>query len=205
MKKKWRWLIGGVAATVMVVVVMLAAAGGAIMAQEDEGKQSRFSAFAAKVADILGLEADEVEDAMEQAKQELADEALDDKLAMMVEKGMLTQQQADDWKAWMEARPEGFDLPYFAPGRGGEHLDDKLATMVENGALTQEQVDEYKTWIESAPEDVIFGEKRDHHRFDFGNGDGEKRGRHGFGNRGGWKGWYDDKFEDDEDDDGDDA
>lgn len=203
--KKWRWLIGGVATTAVVAVVMLAAAGGAIMAQEDEGKQSRFSAFAAKVAGILGLDADEVEDAMEQAKQELADEALDDKLAMMVEKGMLTQQQADDWKAWMEAKPEGFKLPYFAPGKGGEHLDAMLAAMVEKDALTQAQADEYKTWIESAPEDVIFGEKRDHHKFEFGNRDGEKRGRHGLGNRGGWKGRYGDKSDEADDDDGDDA
>ena len=202
---KWRWLIGGAVAAAAVVVVTLAAAGGAIMAQESEGKESRFSAFASRVASILGLEADDVEDAMEQAKEELADEALDDKLAMMVEKGMFTQQQADDWKAWMEARPEGFKLPYFAPGRGGEHLDAMLAAMVEKGAITQAQADEYKTWIESAPEDVIFGDKRDHSRFEFSGPGGGKRGRHGFGDRDGWKGWYGDKSGKDDNDDGDDA
>ena len=105
----------------------------------------------------------------------------------------------------MEAKPEGFRLPYFAPGKGGEHLDAMLAAMVEKGTLTQAQADEYKTWIESAPEDVIFGEKRDHHRFEFGGKDGKKRGRHGFGNRGSWKGWYGDKSDADDDDDGDDA
>ncbi len=195
---KRRWLIGGVAAAAVAVVVMLAAAGGAIMAQESEGKESRFSAFAERVASILGLEADDVEDAMEQAKQELAEEARDDKLAMMVEKGMFTQQQADDWKAWMEARPEGFKLPYFAPGRGGEHLDAMLAAMVEKGALTQAQADEYKAWIESAPEDVIFGERRDHHKFEFGDRNGKKRGRHKFGDRDGWKGWHGEKSDADD-------
>lgn len=191
--KKWRWLIGGAAAA----LVLLTVAGGAIMAQESEGKQSRFSAFAERVASILGLEADDVEDAMEQAKEELADEAMDEKLTMMVEKGMFTQQQADDWKAWMEAKPEGFKLPYFALGRGGEHLDAMLAAMVEKGALTQAQADEYKAWVESAPEDVILGEKRDHHKFEFGG----KRGRHKFGDRDGWKGWYGDKSDKDDDDD----
>ena len=190
---KRRWFIGGVVAA----LALLGLAGGAIMAQETTEKQSRFSAFAERVASILGLEADDVEDAMEQAKEELADEAMDEKLAMMVEKGAFTQQQADDWKAWMEAKPEGFRLPYFAPGRGGEHLDSMLAAMVEKGALTQAQADEYKTWIESAPEDVIFGEKRDHHRFEFG----EKRGHHKFGDRDGkrWGDWGKSKSDDDDD------
>lgn len=190
---KRRWFIGGVVAA----LALLGLAGGAIMAQEATEKQSRFSAFAERVASILGLEADDVEDAMEQAKEELADEAMDEKLAAMVEKGAFTQQQADDWKAWMEAKPEGFDLPYFAPGRGGERLDAMLAAMVEKGALTQAQADEYKTWMESAPEDVIFGAKRDHHKFEFGG----KHGRHGFGDRDGWKGWYGDKSDTDDDDD----
>ena len=193
---KRRWLIGAVVAALAV----LGLAGGVIMADEADGKGSRFGAFAERVASILGLETDDVESAMEQAKQELAEEAMDEKLAMMVEKGAFTQQQADDWKAWMEARPEGFKLPYFAPGRGAERLDAMLAAMVEKGAITQAQADEYKAWIESAPEDVIFGEKRDHHRFEFGGKDGKKRGRHKFGDRDGkrWGDWG--KFKSDDDD-----
>ena len=193
--KKWRWLIGGVAAA----VVMLGVVGGAIMAQESEDKESRFSSFAARVASILGLEADDVEDAMEQAKQELADEALDDKLATMVESGVLTQQQADEYNAWIEAKPEGVGLPYFVPGKDGEHVAAMLATMVEKGALTQAQADEYKTWIESAPEDVTFGGKRGHHKFGSGHRGGGKRWH-------GWSGFKWDKdgegYHSDGDDDG---
>ena len=100
---KWRWLIGGVAAA----VVMLGVAGGAIMAQQSDGEESRMSAFAAKVASILGLEADDVENAMEQAREELADEALDDKLDELVEKGTITQEQADEYETWIESRPDG--------------------------------------------------------------------------------------------------
>ena len=197
---KRRWLIGVVAAALAV----LGLAGGVIMAGESADKNSRFSTFAGKVAGILGLEADDVENAMEQAKQEMADEALDEKLAAMVEKGTLTQAQADAYKTWIQAKPEGVKLPHFAPGKSGERLDAKLAAMVEKGALTQAQADEYKAWIESAPEG-IFGEireKRGHHKF--GDKDGKKRGRHKFGDRDGWKGWYGDKSKSD-DDDGDDA
>ena len=116
---KWRWLIGGVA----VAVVMLGVAGGAIMAQQSDGKESRMSAFAAKVASILGLEADDVENAMEQAREELADEALADKLDELVEKGTITQAQADEYESWIESRPDGFKLRGWP---GGDTLDAKL-------------------------------------------------------------------------------
>ena len=194
---KRRWLVGGVAAA----LVMLLAAGGAIMAQESEGKESRFSAFAERVASILGLEADDVEDAMEQAKQELAEEALDEKLAAMVEKGVITQAQADEYKAWIEAKPDGVKLPYFRSGKDGERLDAMLAAMVEKGALTQAQADEYKAWLESAPEGIFgeIGEKRGHHKF--GDRDGKKRGHHKFGDRDGWKGWHGEKSDKDDGDD----
>ena len=186
MKKKWRWLIGGVAAAAMVVVVMMAAAGGAIMAQEDEGKQSRFSAFAERVASILGLEADDVEDAMEQAKQELADEALDEKLAALVEKGTITQEQADEYEIWIESKPDGLMFRGW-PRRGS------LDALVENGVITQEQADEYQEWIDSKPDFLESLERPGHHKF--GDRDGGKR----------WKGWYGDKSGEDNDDDGDGA
>ena len=116
---KWKWLIGGVAAA----VVILGVAGGAIMAQQSDGKESRMSAFAAKVASILGLEADDVENAMEQAREELADEALADKLDELVEEGTITQAQADEYESWVESRPDGL---MFRGWPGGDTLDAKL-------------------------------------------------------------------------------
>ena len=184
---KWRWLIGGVAAA----VVMLSVAGGAIMAQQSDGKESRMSAFAAKVASILGLEADDVENAMEQAREELADEALADKLDELVEKGTITQAQADEYESWIESRPDGFKLRGWP---GGDTLDAKLDAMVESGDITQAQADEYKTWIESKPDSLESFEKHGHHGSFFGG----KRHRRGFG------GWHGSKFDSDDDDNDDD-
>ena len=43
---------------------------------------------------------------MEQAKQELAEEALDAKLDALVENGTITQEQADEYKSWIESKPD---------------------------------------------------------------------------------------------------
>ena len=185
---KWRWLIGGVA----VAVVMLSVAGGAVMAQQSDGKESRMSAFAAKVANILGLEADDVENAMEQAREELADEALADKLDELVEKGTTTQAQADEYESWIESRPDGFKLRGWP---GGDTLDAKLAAMVENGDITQGQADEYKTWVESKPDFLESLEKPGHHKFRDGHW---KKGNH-------WKKGHDRDWHGSESDSDDDA
>ena len=114
---KRRWIIGIVAAA----LALLGVAGGVILAQEADGKKSRFGAFAERVADILGLEADDVENAMEQAKQEMAEEALDEKLAAMVEAGMMTQAEADEYKAWIESAPDSLKGRFGGPGGFGWH------------------------------------------------------------------------------------
>ena len=172
---KRRWFIGGVVAA----LALLGLAGGAIMAQESEGKESRFSAFAERVASILGLEADDVEDAMEQAKEELADEALDAKLDSLVADGTITQAQADEYEAWIDSQPDG--LLFRGWHWGGKR--GSLDTMVEKGIITQEQADEYQAWIDSKPDSLESL---------------EKPGRHKFGDRDGWKGWYGDKSDTDD-------
>ena len=98
---KKRWLIGSVFAALMVFAVT----GGVIMAQEDSN--STRTGFAARVASILGLETDTVEDAMEQARTEMFNQQLDANLTAMVESGRITQDQADEYKEWIESRPEG--------------------------------------------------------------------------------------------------
>ena len=184
---KWKWLIGGVAAA----VVILSVAGGAIMAQQSDGKESRMSAFAAKVASILGLESDDVENAMEQAREELADEALADKLDELVEKGTITQAQADEYESWIESRPDGFKLRGWP---GGDTLDAKLAAMVESGDITQAQADEYKTWVESKPDFLESLEKPGHHKFR--DGDWRKGGHWKKGHDRDWHGSESDSDDD---------
>ena len=74
--------------------------------------------FAARVAEILGLEEDAVADAMEQARQEMHDERVEAWLDKMVESGKITQEQADDYQDWLDDRPEGLDRSWGKGFRG---------------------------------------------------------------------------------------
>ena len=127
---------------------------------------SNASELAAKVAVILGLDTAVVDDAIKQARRELRDEAGQKKLNALVEKGQLTQEQADENLNWIQSRPEGIPAigkHFFGKRghhRGGEShggffgsrnyfngepsLEDiqkKLNTMVEDGEITQGQAE----------------------------------------------------------------
>ena len=58
-----------------------------------------------------------------------------------MEEGKLTQGQADEYRAWMESKP---DMPPVHPGR--------LDQLVEEGVITQEQADAYRSWLEAKPD-----------------------------------------------------
>ena len=98
MRKRW------VIVSVVVAALAIALTGGAIMAQDEDEDGSK--SFAGRVAEILGLEEDTVADAMEQAKEEMRDEAIKAKLDALVEDGTLTQDEADAYLEWLESRPD---------------------------------------------------------------------------------------------------
>ena len=50
-------------------------------------------------------------DGFDQAREEMRDEAMERKLAWLVEQGRLTEEQADKYREWYQSRPEGI-----APG-----------------------------------------------------------------------------------------
>lgn len=115
MKKRWLFV------TLLVGALALGVTGGTVLAQESgtEGG-SPMKSFAARVAAILGVDEANVQDAFRQATQEMQDEALQRKLERMVENGRLTQEQADQIRAWYQSRPEV--LPPGMPfGRFGGH------------------------------------------------------------------------------------
>ena len=80
----------------------------------------RSGAFAARVADILGLDETTVQDAIDQARAEMQEEALQAKLDRLVENGHMTQEQADEYKTWIESKPEGLSPKMFG-GFGKKH------------------------------------------------------------------------------------
>src|SRR5918999_1033064 len=104
-----------VAATMIVISIVT---GGAVMAQENgDGETPVIESFASRVAAILGLDEAQVQDAMDQARREMQDEALKSKLDSLVEQGRLTQEQADEYWQWYQSRPEGI-WGFVGPGPG---------------------------------------------------------------------------------------
>ena len=100
--KKLRIIIPAAIAVVAVAVMSFSVA----LAQENENGDSNASKLAAKVAEILGQDASEVDEAINQARRELTDEAVQNNLNALVEKGGLTQAQADEYLDWIQSKPE---------------------------------------------------------------------------------------------------
>jgi hypothetical protein len=115
MFKSKKWLIISVVTLAMVVVVGVFA--GVAYAQTPGNGEDGENTFAARVAEILGIEQQQVEDAFQQAREEMRDEAMNARLDKLVEDGKLTQEQADEYKDWIESRP---DVPVQLGPRAGK-------------------------------------------------------------------------------------
>jgi len=113
MLRKKKFIIVG---AVLAALVIFGTIGGIALADDNEATTNVVDKFAAKVATILGIEESKVQDAFTQAREELRSEALDEWLAKLVEDGKVTQAQADAYKSWLEAKPEGFEG--LGPGAG---------------------------------------------------------------------------------------
>ena len=106
---KRRWL----AIPIVTGLLAVELTGATALAHNDDGEnETPRETVAAKVAEILGIEDEQVvRDALQQATQEVKLDRLEHRLDHMVEAGVLSQDQADEYLAWYEARPEGPNLP----------------------------------------------------------------------------------------------
>jgi hypothetical protein len=103
---------------VLVVVMLVATAGLVAVVQADdenaEQDQNSASSLMEKVAEIYeantgtAIDAEELENAFTQACQEIRTENRYQFLDKLVEMGKITQEQADEFKAWLESRPDIF-------------------------------------------------------------------------------------------------
>ena len=126
MKRKWLMI--------PLVTGILAAGitGATVLAHNDDGEQeSPKDTVATKVAEILGIDAETVKDALQEATQEVRSERLQHRLDDLVEAGKLTQDQADAYMEWYEARPDVPNLHrnghrLFGFGGGGEGENGEL-------------------------------------------------------------------------------
>ena len=101
MRKKW-FLVP------VVVGVIASVSITAIFAQTPAPNGgSPAKTFASRVASILGLSETQVQSAIDQASNEMHNDAIKAKLDRMVADGKLTQAQADEYLKWYEAKPEG--------------------------------------------------------------------------------------------------
>jgi hypothetical protein len=103
-----------------------------------------------RVAQILSIDKQKLSDAFKQAGSELAQKRMDDMFAKWVTDGKLTQAQADQYKAWLKAKPEG--VPGFGMGSGNATRDtEMMSKMLADNKITQAQYDAWKTWIGQKP------------------------------------------------------
>ena len=98
-----RKFIWGVA---IAIVLMLVGSVGVVFAQTENGDDSQPKMLAARIAEILGIDQQRVEDALTQARTEMREEALDSRLQNLVKEGRMTQEQADQYKTWLQSSPD---------------------------------------------------------------------------------------------------
>ena len=106
MRTKRKWLIVAVLAA---VIILTAGVIGGVSYAQSNGATTNVDpqkSLLGRVAIILGIDQQKVENAFTQAQKEMQDEALDNHLKSLVEQGVITQQQADQYKQWWQSRPD---------------------------------------------------------------------------------------------------
>ena len=93
---------------VSAALVLAGSIGGVVYAQTGNisGNTTSNNTILARVAKILGIDQQKVEDAFAQARKDAQTEALDNYLNNLVERGKITQEQADQFKQWRQSRPD---------------------------------------------------------------------------------------------------
>ena len=129
MPKKVRVLV-----SVLVALALLAAGGVATVMAQDESipeepalsSEATNNGLLARVAEILGVPQEDLASAFKQARQEMTEEASLRALDKAVEKGLITEEEADQIKEWWQQRPEVLDASppqrfFGAPALRGGH------------------------------------------------------------------------------------
>jgi hypothetical protein len=101
MWRKKKFIIGLLAA----VLIICAGLGGVAFAQDND-EDSQTKTLIARVAEILSIDQQQLEDAVTQARTEMREEALDNYLQNLVDEGTITEDQAAEYKDWLDSRPD---------------------------------------------------------------------------------------------------
>ncbi len=110
----------GILAALLVGVLALAAIGGTIFAQTatpsgtpqpnngssgSSPQNTIYQDFISKLASILGVNQQTVQNAVQQAAKQVQDDRMQQRLNQMVQNGQITQAQANQYLQWYESRP----------------------------------------------------------------------------------------------------
>ncbi|MFC1937435.1 hypothetical protein ACFLWY_02600 [Chloroflexota bacterium] len=103
---------------VLAAVLLAGSMGGVALAQTENGDDSQPETLMARVAEKLGINQQDLEDAFAQAKSEMQTEAMQNRLQDMIDQGVITQEEADQYQEWRQAKP---DIParFGFKGHGG--------------------------------------------------------------------------------------
>ena len=119
MWKRKKFIIPLVAAVALTGIL----AGSALAQEGDEVGLPPGGMLIERLAEKLGIEQSELETAFAEVRSEMRDEARSSRLEALVEQGRLTQEEADQFEEWWQARPEmGLDGLCARLGGPGGHL-----------------------------------------------------------------------------------
>ena len=114
-------------AAVLAAVMLTGSIGGVILATDngDDGEpEAKYESLLDRVGEIyqentgVAIDQEALKDAFAQARSEMQIEAVENYLQSLVEQDKITQEQADDYLGWWQARP---DVParFSFGGHGG--------------------------------------------------------------------------------------
>ena len=110
---KRRWIV----VSALTAVVALGISGGAVLAQTaGPNGDSPVEGMISRVASILGLEKEQVQDAFDEAVAGMRAEKIKARLDALEENGRITSDQRDDLEDWINSMPEGLGHGFGVPG-----------------------------------------------------------------------------------------
>ncbi len=146
------------------LVVAGAVTGGVVLAQgNDSGASQPKDSVLERVAELLDIDPSVLKDAFEEARGDLRAEGIDDLIEKLVADGRLTEEEAGEVRAWLDARPEalaGLGLRGLGPLHhgGSPRIFKRFEFRVPfqhphhaAGELSDEDADAILAWIDQFP------------------------------------------------------
>jgi hypothetical protein len=137
----WKKIIYVLSGALIVTVLV---AGVATAAYADDGANRSGQKLGIKllerVAQILNIDKQKLTDAVKQAGTEMRQEGMNTRMDKWVTNGKLTQDQANQYKAWLASKPAGVGM-----------LPAAMDKQLKAGKITQAQYDTWKAWWDKKP------------------------------------------------------